>query len=274
MSKYTDAYGDLPAYQQSRLGYLMELEKEIVRIVNNNFEDVKDIAGRFGVNMYENSYLFPFYQTYQEYGLKLAVPSVSIAQVDSVVNLPVAGLRLSERLYRDRNRLAARVTNEVATGVLLGKSYHEVATAINRHGKITYNNAVRIVRTESTRISNESSAEGRARLNEVGNQFGVATMKKWVTASDERVRASHASLEGKVVAENDVFKSSSGNTAPYPGAFGVAKEDIHCRCQAVAVVTLNGKTAKEINDEFWSQHGGFESYWEENKLNIARNYKW
>ena len=47
---------------------------------------------------------------------------------------------------------------------------------------------------------------------------------------DESVRDTHQHLNGKKIHGLDVFTSKGGATADCPGAFGVAGEDINCRC--------------------------------------------
>lgn len=56
------------------------------------------------------------------------------------------------------------------------------------------------------------------------------THKRWKTNLDGRERDTHHGLDGQTVALGENFKSASGATAPHPGAFGVADEDINCRC--------------------------------------------
>lgn len=53
---------------------------------------------------------------------------------------------------------------------------------------------------------------------------------EWNTALDERVRGSHSSMHGQLVDFGVRFTSGKGNTTLHPGGFGVAEEDIQCRC--------------------------------------------
>lgn len=54
--------------------------------------------------------------------------------------------------------------------------------------------------------------------------------KRWNTMLDDRVRDPHAYLEGVVVGLNDEFYTYGGESAMYPGGFGVPELDINCRC--------------------------------------------
>lgn len=56
--------------------------------------------------------------------------------------------------------------------------------------------------------------------------------KTWRTMLDEKVRDTHGYMEGMEVGIDDDFYTYNGDHAPYPGFFGVAEEDINCRCIA------------------------------------------
>ena len=47
---------------------------------------------------------------------------------------------------------------------------------------------------------------------------------------DDRVRDTHDYLEGVEVGLDDEFYTYLGNKAMFPGQFGVAEEDVNCRC--------------------------------------------
>ncbi len=52
---------------------------------------------------------------------------------------------------------------------------------------------------------------------------------QWVTNHDQKVRKSHADLDGKVRRVGDYYETENGK-AQYPGGFGEPSEDINCRC--------------------------------------------
>lgn len=59
---------------------------------------------------------------------------------------------------------------------------------------------------------------------------GEFSKKKWLSTRDGHVRDTHRSLDRQIVRTDEKFVSPSGAQADHPGAFGVAKEDINCRC--------------------------------------------
>ena len=82
-----------------------------------------------------------------------------------------------------------------------------------------------IARTETVGAANFGSQESY-------EQAGVEE-KEWLATLDDRVRDSHAALDGDVVGLNETFN----NGLAYPGdPTGDAGEIINCRCTLVPVV--------------------------------------
>lgn len=82
---------------------------------------------------------------------------------------------------------------------------------------------IRIIETESHRIANETA------LNTAGR--AGATKKKWVTMLDDRVRDTHAYLEGQSVPYDADFYTFDGDHAKAPGLFALPENNINCRCE-------------------------------------------
>lgn len=62
--------------------------------------------------------------------------------------------------------------------------------------------------------------------------YGEIVEKGWKTMLDEKVRDTHAYLEGMWIPIDQDFYTYNGDHAPYPGAFGIGEEDCNCRCRA------------------------------------------
>ena len=80
----------------------------------------------------------------------------------------------------------------------------------------------RVVSTDAHRIYNEALYETAKK--------GGATRKTWHTMLDPKVRDLHDYLEGMTVDIDAEFYTYNGDHTYYPGQFGVAEEDINCRC--------------------------------------------
>lgn len=80
----------------------------------------------------------------------------------------------------------------------------------------------RVLDTDVHRIYNAAKFNGARR--------GGATTKTWRTQLDLKVRDTHDYLEGVTVPLDAEFYTYNGNHTFYPGQFGVAEEDVNCRC--------------------------------------------
>lgn len=65
---------------------------------------------------------------------------------------------------------------------------------------------------------------------DAGKWVGALDFKQWISQRDEKVRHTHAAMDGQIVGWLEDFVSPSGAKGPYPGALGTPEEDIACRC--------------------------------------------
>jgi len=115
---------------------------------------------------------------------------------------------------------------------------HQVETMVKRYREryIAYRSKV-IARTESLRSVHEGKNQMYRQAIESGDIDPNTLTNEWNTMPDERRRSSHATMHGQSQPFGTNFVSGSGNQAPYPGAFGVASEDIQCRCSLGTRIT-------------------------------------
>lgn len=104
--------------------------------------------------------------------------------------------------------------------VIDGKDYKQRIREYMADG--TPADIARVIGTDAHRIYNEA-------MYETASMNG-ATKKTWNTMQDLRVRDSHDYLEGVTVPMDAEFYTYNGHKTFYPGEFGVAEEDVNCRC--------------------------------------------
>ena len=80
----------------------------------------------------------------------------------------------------------------------------------------------RVIGTDAHRIYNDAMYDQAVRNG--------ATKKTWRTMQDPRVRDSHQYLDGVTVPIDAEFYTYNGNHTMYPSQFGIAEEDVNCRC--------------------------------------------
>ena len=87
-----------------------------------------------------------------------------------------------------------------------------------------------IAQSEALRVVNEANDEMYRQAIDGGQIAAENLLRRWQTAEDERVRASHVSLNGVVRGINDVFPGFDGPLR-FPGdPLAPAIETVNCRC--------------------------------------------
>ncbi len=81
--------------------------------------------------------------------------------------------------------------------------------------------AVRIAKTTATVANGKAQHETFAKF-----EF----QKSWLSERDDDVRDDHRKMDGQIADEDGFFTAPNGKKAQYPGGFGVAEQDINCRC--------------------------------------------
>lgn len=144
-----------------------------------------------------------------------------------VVATPYESLSLRHNF---RNVLSD-IESVMTTGFTQGSSYQTMARELRDRINVSYNKAMRVLRTEGTLASTRGQSDAYERVQ----RMGIALDILWVTAEDEKVRPSHRSM-------NDVVKKDKGF---YIGGMWVmgpgdpslpAKHRVNCRCRLKPVI--------------------------------------
>ena len=148
---------------------------------------------------------------------------------------------LRENFGKNMTEITDTTRKEVASvlneGIRAGEDYRRLAKRLDE--KFAHIGKVRkgiIATTEVGGAANEAILEGY-------RQSGVVSSKRCVTTF-LRSRPTHQELSGQEVGLEEPF-SVNGNTAQRPGAFGIAAEDINCRCRTVVAKFLSGEQPED-----------------------------
>jgi len=143
---------------------------------------------------------------------------------------PRTGLKLNERLSVQRQQIVARIDQEITRGLARGDTFRDITHTIREEVDMDLAKTTRVVRTEGHRVQEQARLDA---LDHADAQ-GVVMVKRWVSARDERVRASHEHMHGQEVDyEDDFVNPYTGGEGPAPGMMGTAADDINCRCRMV-----------------------------------------
>ncbi len=155
--------------------------------------------------------------------------------VAAILQNPVSGLTLNERLAVRRYETITTIRQEMTRGLVRGDRYRDIADRLQNALEIDAGKANRIVRTEGHRCM---EAGKMASLDRAADQ-GIEVRKWWKDSDDERVRSGHRHMGRKYSKENaipydeDFVNDLTGGVGPHPGALGTAEDDINCRCVMV-----------------------------------------
>lgn len=144
---------------------------------------------------------------------------------NAIINKSRAGIDWAGRLAHHNANTRYDLINISAGGIEAGDSYTTITKKLAEKFMTDYSKSYTIARTEGHRIYETTKYDTMA---EIDRQLGLE--KTWHCVGDEKVRHSHQYLDGKTVGFDEEFVSPSGATALRPGEFGVAEDDINCRC--------------------------------------------
>lgn len=229
--QYTQAYPNLSFSSRLEVERLFHVATEIDTILSQSYGAIEDTIKNHSASEAEQGYYGVWYALEQSQGILLQMPLINHEYVANLVNAPVAGKRLSKRLYQQRSELAKNVTNNIINGLFAGDSYAKIAKQVSDATEATYKQALRIVITEGGRTSSVTQQQS----SEKAKSLGVNMQKRWLSTLDGKTRHDHRELDGQTVDIEDDFHVN-GHKAKQPRMFGIAKEDVRCRCTSINIV--------------------------------------
>lgn len=227
-ARHGDTWEDMNRGQ--RLANLeREISKEIGKLTSKSARTLKRGVG----DMYEESFYRTGMLLSNEVKADLGFSLLAKESVEAALDNPLDRVGFLQRNRDNQARLTRQLREQLTQGLILGEGYSKTAKRIKERMDVGASNVIRIVQTETNRTRNQGKLDG---MYEARNA-GVEIKKQWLTAGDDRVRDSHEELDGQTFELEDKFeKGSTGSLADAPGHFGVAAEDINCRCTMISVV--------------------------------------
>ena len=108
--------------------------------------------------------------------------------------------------------------------VIAGKDWQQRVSEYLDDLNGTVDEIIRVVDTDLNRVYNDA-------VLDVGERSEGAVMKTWETMLDDKVRDTHAYLEGMTVPKDSYFYTFDGDYARYPGDFKNPANSVNCRCR-------------------------------------------
>ena len=239
--EYADRYGTLEIEVLRQNGAFIEMQNRLAGVI----ETVRNQVPTLTINMLREVYTTSYNESLS---IINAISDdrfeslLTSEAIEEVIEQPINNLTISQRLARNKRGTINDLLSTVERGLREGKTYGEMSKIIQDRYEVDINSANRVVRTESHRVMEKSKADS---MQDAVSQ-GATVYKYWLTAQDERVRTSHSQLGAKYDADNPIPVDEpfeiNGMAAMQPSGFGIASEDINCRCVA-AYTTEGGENA-------------------------------
>lgn len=198
-----------------------ELEGLLKELHNNNYKTIDEYLK----GCYENAHIGTLFDL-QGQGVPLMLPldqeqMISAITLNSKISAP-----LYNHLGYNTEFLKVEIMREISRGIAQSLSYQEIARNLSNTTNVDYNKSLRIAKTEGHRIQQEATYNVQKRAI----QKGASIVKQWDSTLDKKTRKTHRELDGQIVGVDEYFVTLNGDEALYPSGFGVAREDINCRC--------------------------------------------
>ena len=139
----------------ARLNQLRKVQRSVDEVTKQIYKKAHPMMTEALAGITEQSYLDTLFDMQQMAGIGFEVPPLSPKRVEEIINRPYSGANYSQRLWANTERLAQRVKEEIAVGVLTGKTPHRMAQAIEDEFHGGASNSRRLIRTEASYAAND-----------------------------------------------------------------------------------------------------------------------
>lgn len=129
-------------------------------------------------------------------------------EIDTAINFRIDGLTYSDRVNKHIDDYEMKVESSEDNGKAVDELVNSLTVLADTEGNRDFNTG-----KFNTAVT------------------GKAGTKTWMTMLDDRVRDAHSFLEGVTVPMDGLFYAPTGESARYPGDFGVPELDCGCRCE-------------------------------------------
>ena len=208
---------------------LNSMYKNMLEDFREPWKEVNDSIRNLTSDAYEESYFKYGFLLNKNVGININYGAIDKRVIRSLFNEPnVSGLSLAETLGRTRYNLLLRERQSLVQGFIRGDSYVNIVKDLRQTYDKSFNDLLRIARTEGNRAANE----GQVKAYDDAEEMGIEIDRIWITGG-RNIRDAHQFMEGQKADEEGYFHYD-GNRTRNPGGFGVASLDVNCKCSVIA----------------------------------------
>lgn len=144
----TQAYG-------ARIGYLNGLYDQVESVVLSIYAAQQKQLHAFFLKLAKKAYYDSIFDIQQYAGYGFNFKLLSRGNIEKVLNSKWHGSNYSQRLWKNTDKLARAVKKEIMMNLLTGKPVKDMSEAIDKKFGAGYNEARRLIRTESSFVCNQ-----------------------------------------------------------------------------------------------------------------------
>lgn len=191
-------------------------------------QDSETTIGNLLSNLIPDRYYRTAFDLQRGMGIATNIARVDERTVRHILTRNWDGNKFSKDIWGNTDKLASAVRRELALGEIRGDSVQQMASAINKNLGAGYNNAKRVVITESSRVTNRAEISSFAQLGYTRYTYmsGSASTDYCLELNnktfrlDEAVEGTnlpplHPNCKCTVTASNEGFYDG-GNSMPFP----------------------------------------------------------
>jgi SPP1 gp7 family putative phage head morphogenesis protein len=265
ISQYWAKYskqGKIDYKEMMKYGRMDKMKK----ILSDELRDLSRYQNREVTTMlfetYKERYNYTGWTAEQFTGLNLNWYTLPKEAIKKALQNPISGLTLNEVLEKRRNEIILEIQQQVTQNVMKGEAYRTTAERLKAELQNNFNKAQRIVWTESHRVKEQASLEATEKLKDKGLQ----TKRMWDATLDSKTRPTHQELDGQVE-DKDGYFHIYGMKTRGPGMFGIASQDINCRCTTINIFNEEKPDKKYIRGKGVSDYVTYKE-WKEQKKSV------
>lgn len=204
----------------------LEALKESIYINTRQIADVELYESNLGyVNNIKKAYYSNIYDIQKGTGLAFSFTTMPVATIDEILKQNWSGKHYSDRVWSNVDVLAENLEEVITSGLMQGKSSKKMAAELADLSTMGKMAAERLVRTETTYITNQSELKSYKEC-EIEKYVFVATL-------DLRTSATCRKHDGKVY---EVSKGMPGSNLP----------PLHPWCRSTTIAYFGEDTLKNL----------------------------
>lgn len=232
IGKMYERYGNNVTYQEMvTYKRLISLESEIIKNLKKLGISVKSTTKNAILDSYQQSYQYSGYTLESQLQQKLSFSLLNQNQLDASLYNQMNNIKWSDSVNEAVNSLVKQIRSEITAGLIEGKGYSGMASAIADRIDKSFGATKRIIWTETHRVQTAGRLLGIRKAQSQVEDVDIQV--KWLATLDQKTRRNHGEMDGKAQDENGefTFTTMTGSTIKVqgPGLTGTV-EDINCRC--------------------------------------------